>query len=82
MGSPGAAMGKAFVRTRDGATMVAAQLERAAGIVLIVAGILLYATFGLLQGGFADVGVYAISIVPIVLGLGLVWRASGTPERT
>lgn len=50
------------------------QAERYAGIGLIALGVLIYGIFGLLQGAFLDVGVYAISIVPLVIGIGLLWR--------
>lgn len=52
------------------------QAERYAGIGLIALGVLIYLIFGLFQGIFFDIGVYAISIVPIVIGIGLLWRIS------
>ncbi len=52
------------------------QAERYAGIALIVLGVLFYGIFGILRGAILDVGVYAITIVPIVIGIGLLWRIS------
>lgn len=57
--------------------MVDPKFERIGGIALIVLGVLFYLFFGILQGSPTDVGVYAITIVPLVLGLAFVWRASG-----
>lgn len=50
-------------------------VARIGGFALIALGILLYIMFGLLKGSPTDVGVYSVTIVPIVLGIGLVWRA-------
>ncbi len=53
------------------------------GWALIALGVLLYAVFGLAKGSPTDVGVYSISIIPLVLGIGLLWRSSqpATHER-
>ena len=51
-------------------------VARIGGIALIALGLLLYVVFGLMQGSPTDVGVYSVTIVPVVIGLGLVWRAS------
>lgn len=50
------------------------EVERYAGYVLVGLGVLLYLIFGLVKGAPTDVGVYAITIVPIVIGVGLLWR--------
>ncbi|MDX1610945.1 MAG: hypothetical protein R3185_01165 [Candidatus Thermoplasmatota archaeon] len=57
--------------------MISPQVERGMGIGLIVLGALLFLFFGIVRGGFGDVGVYAITVVPVVLGFGAIWRASG-----
>lgn len=52
------------------------QIERIAGFALVAVGILLFLVFGVLMvGSPVDVGVYAITIVPVVVGFGLIWRA-------
>jgi hypothetical protein len=57
-------------------------VARIGGYALVALGLLLYVVFGLVRGSPTDVGVYSITIVPIVFGLGLVWRAGGTkPEE-
>lgn len=53
-----------------------ATVGKIGGYALIALGILLYAWFGLAKGSPTDVGVYSITIVPVVFGLGLVWRSS------
>lgn len=55
------------------------QVERYAGYALVALGVLLYLVFGLIKGAPTDVGVYSITIVPIVIGIGLLWR-SGEPD--
>lgn len=56
--------------------MLSSTVERGIGIVLVALGILLFGVFGLVLGSPGDVGVYALSAVPLVLGLGAIWRAS------
>lgn len=51
-------------------------VARIGGFALVALGLLLYIVFGLSRGSPTDVGVYSVTIVPIALGLGLVWRAS------
>ena len=62
--------------------MMTPQVERVLGILLVAVGVLFYVLFGVLKGSPLDVGPYAIAIVPLVIGLGLIWRASGgsSPE--
>lgn len=50
-------------------------VARIGGFALIALGVLLYVVFGLVRGSPTDVGVYSVTIVPIVFGIGLVWRA-------
>lgn len=51
------------------------------GYALVALGVLLYVVFGLATGNPMDVGVYSITIVPIVAGLGLVWRSHEPAEH-
>lgn len=50
-------------------------LAKIAGYALVALGVILYVAFGLARGAPMDVGVYSVTIVPIVAGLGLIWRA-------
>lgn len=52
------------------------RIERYTGFGLIALGVLLYLVFGLIRGAPTDIGVYAITIVPVVAGIALVWRTS------
>lgn len=52
------------------------RVERYAGYALVALGVLLYLVFGLIKGAPTDTGVYSITVVPIVIGAGLLWRAS------
>ncbi len=56
--------------------MLSPTVERGIGIVLVVLGIITFGVFGLMLGSPGDVGVYALAAVPVVLGLGAIWRAS------
>ena len=58
--------------------MLSPTVERGIGIALVALGVILFAVFGLVLGSPGDVGVYALSAVPIVLGLGAIWRASAS----
>lgn len=52
------------------------QVERYAGYALVALGLLLYLVFGIVKGAPTDTGVYSITIVPIVIGAAILWRAS------
>lgn len=52
------------------------RIERYTGFGLVALGVLLYLVFGLIRGAPTDIGVYAITVVPIVSGIALIWRTS------
>lgn len=56
--------------------MLSPTVERGIGIVLVALGIILFGVFGVVLGSPGDVGIYALSVVPFALGLGVLWRAS------
>lgn len=59
------------------------QVGRYAGFALVGLGVLLYLVFGLAMGAPTDVGVYSITVVPVVIGLGLIWMTGeSNPERS
>jgi len=39
-------------------------------------GVLLYVVYGLIRGAPTDVGVYSITIVPVVFGIAIAWLTS------
>lgn len=55
------------------------RIERVTGFGLVALGVILYLVFGLVRGAPRDLGVYSITVVPIVAGLGLLWR-TGRPD--
>ncbi len=62
--------------------MASPQVERNLGYALLALGVILYLIFGLVKGAATDIGVYALTIVPLVLGLGFLWRATDPdPEQ-
>lgn len=54
------------------------RVERYAGYALVTLGVLLYLVFGLVKGAATDTGVYSITVIPVVLGVALLWRTSGS----
>jgi hypothetical protein len=55
------------------------RIERYSGFGLVALGVILYLVFGLIGGHPTDIGVYTVTIVPIVAGVGLLWR-TGRPD--
>lgn len=55
------------------------RIERVTGFGLVALGVILYLVFGLVREAPTDLGVYSITVVPIVAGLGLLWR-TGRPD--
>jgi len=49
---------------------------RYGGYALIALGVLLYVVYGLIRGAPTDVGVYSITIVPVVFGIAIAWLTS------
>jgi len=53
------------------------RVQQIGGYALVALGVLLYAVYGVARGASTDVGVYTITVIPIVFGLGTIWIASG-----
>lgn len=68
---------KPFVGPRCAVDMDKTRVQQISGYALVALGVLLYAVFGLARGSPMDVGVYSITVIPIVFGLGTIWIASG-----
>lgn len=68
-----------FHAPAPGLGMDKSRIERLSGFALIALGVIFYLVFGLVRGHPTDLGVYSITVVPIVAGLGLLWR-TGRPD--
>lgn len=68
-----------FHAPAPGLAMDKSRIERVSGFALIALGVIFYLVFGLVRGHPTDLGVYSITVVPLVAGLGLLWR-TGRPD--
>jgi hypothetical protein len=83
-GSPGVeaplekkkALRKPFVLAGTASAMDKNDAARYGGYALIALGVLLYVVYGLIRGAPTDVGVYSITIVPVVFGIAIAWLTS------
>jgi hypothetical protein len=70
------ALRKPFVLAGTASAMDKNDAARYGGYALIALGVLLYVVYGLIRGAPTDVGVYSITIVPVVFGIAIAWLTS------